>query len=156
MQETDFVPKIIRVLEEEDVPPGKIALEITESFMIEVLDPIIEKLGDLKKAGFMLALDDFGKGYSSLSYLRTLPVNYIKIDKTFIDDILSTTPGIPLARTIIELSHQLGLKVVAEGVEVVEQIAYLKENGCDLIQGFYYSKPGTEDTVLGQLKLSFD
>lgn len=156
MQETDFVPKIIRVLEEEDVPPGKIALEITESFMIDALDPIITKLNDLKTAGFMLSLDDFGKGYSSLSYLRSLPVNYIKIDKTFIDDILSTTPGIPLARTIIELSHQLGLKVVAEGVEVAEQITYLKENGCDLIQGFYYSKPGTEDTVLGQLKLSFD
>lgn len=155
MQEAGFVPKIIRVLEEENVSPGKIALEITESFMIEALDPIIDKLNDLKKAGFKLSLDDFGKGYSSLSYLRTLPVNYIKIDKTFIDDILASMPGIPLARTIIELSHQLGLKVVAEGVEVAEQIDYLKENGCDLIQGYYYSKPGNEDTVLGQLKLSF-
>ena len=90
-----------------------------------------------------------------MSYLRTLPLDYIKIDKCFIDDILAHGPTIPLAKTIIELSHQLGLKVVAEGVEEKEQLDYLHEHGCDFIQGYYYSRPDREESVLSQLELSF-
>jgi len=156
LHDEDFVKKIIRILLLGDVKPARIALEITESFMIEDLDPVIERLNELKAAGFLLSLDDFGKGYSSLSYLRTLPINYIKIDKCFIDDILSRGATVPLAKTIIALSHQLGLKVVAEGVEQKEQLDYLIENECDYIQGYYYSKPGNEETVLNQLELSFN
>jgi len=156
LHDEDFVKKIIRILLIGDVKPARIALEITESFMIEDLDPVIARLNELKAAGFLLSLDDFGKGYSSLSYLRTLPINYIKIDKCFIDDILSRGSTVPLAKTIIALSHQLGLQVVAEGVEQKEQLDYLIENDCDYIQGYYYSKPGSEDTVLNQLELSFN
>lgn len=156
LHDDDFVKKIIRILLLGDVKPARIALEITESFMIEDLDPVISRLNELKAAGFLLSLDDFGKGYSSLSYLRTLPINYIKIDKCFIDDILSRGATVPLAKTIIALSHQLGLQVVAEGVEHKEQLDYLIENDCDYIQGYYYSKPGNEDTVLDQLELSFN
>jgi diguanylate cyclase (GGDEF)-like protein/PAS domain S-box-containing protein len=156
MQEEDFVKTITSIMREENVPHERISLEITESFMIGTIDPIIATLEQLRAAGFTLSLDDFGKGYSSLSYLRSLPIQYIKIDKSFIDDIVSQGMEVPLARTIIELSHELGLKVVAEGVEVAEQIEYLRRFGCDLIQGYYYSRPTSEDLALGQLELSFN
>lgn len=156
MQESDFVLRLVRLAKDEEVPPGRIALEITESFLIESLDPVIERLNELKAAGFLLSLDDFGKGYSSLSYLKTIPLNYIKIDKSFIDEIISNKPGVPLAQAIIDISHQLGLKVVAEGVESTEQLDYLRSNNCDFIQGYYYSRPVREDTILDQLRLSFD
>ena len=150
-----FVSRFIRILKAQDVDPTRITIEITESFMIDDLDPVIARLTELRNAGFKLSLDDFGKGYSSLSYLRMLPLDYIKIDKSFIDDILAHGPSVPLAKTIIELSHQLGLKVVAEGVEEREQLDYLNAHGCDYIQGYYYSKPNHEDLVLNQLELSF-
>lgn len=155
IHDKDFVSRFIRVLKTQDVEPDRITIEITESFMIDDLDPVIARLTELREAGFKLSLDDFGKGYSSLSYLRTLPLDYIKIDKSFIDDILAHGPTIPLAKTIIELSHQLGLKVVAEGVEEKEQLDYLHAHGCDFIQGYYYSKPDREESVLSQLELSF-
>lgn len=155
IHDKDFVSRFIRVLKTQDVEPNRITIEITESFMIDDLDPVIARLTELREAGFKLSLDDFGKGYSSLSYLRTMPLDYIKIDKCFIDDILAHGPTIPLAKTIIELSHQLGLKVVAEGVEEKEQLDYLHEHGCDFIQGYYYSRPDREESVLSQLELSF-
>jgi EAL domain-containing protein (putative c-di-GMP-specific phosphodiesterase class I) len=153
--DTDFIHRVMRILKTMEVDPGRIAIEITESFMINDLDPVIELLSDLRKEGFILSLDDFGKGYSSLSYLRNLPLDYIKIDKCFIDDIISGESIVPLARNIIELSHQLGLKVVAEGVEVKEQLDYLRNYECDYIQGYYYSRPGTEEAALEKLNLSF-
>lgn len=156
LQEESFTARIIKILDSLDVPPGRIALEITESFLIDDLDPVIARLNELREAGFKLSLDDFGKGYSSLSYLRTLPLDYIKIDKCFIDDIIAHGPTVPLARTIIELSHELGLKVVAEGVETKEQLDYLRTNGCDFVQGYYYSKPEREDVIMGKLELSFE
>ena len=156
LEEPEFVKQVIQLVTEEDVDPARISLEITESFMIEALDLTLDKLNHLKAAGFKLSLDDFGKGYSSLSCLKSLPVHYIKIDKSFIDDITTSGSDVSLAQNIIELSHKLGLTVVAEGVEVAAQRDYLKQNNCDLIQGFYYSKPEDEDTVLNQLELSFD
>lgn len=156
LHERDFVRNAIRILQAHEVSPRRIVLEITESFMIDELDPVIERLNELRDAGFILSLDDFGKGYSSLSYLRTLPISFIKIDKVFIDDILAEGSSEPLAKTIIVLSHELGLKVVAEGVEEEAQMVYLRDHDCDIIQGYYYSKPGSEDTVLGQLSLAFE
>jgi diguanylate cyclase (GGDEF)-like protein/PAS domain S-box-containing protein len=153
--DAEFINRVLRILKAYDVEPGRIAIEITESFMIDDLGPVVALLQRLRDEGFVLSLDDFGKGYSSLSYLRSLPLDYLKIDKCFIDDIVSDRKAVPLARNIIELSHQLGLKVVAEGVEVREQIDYLRDNECDYIQGFYYSKPGTEDAALENLTLSF-
>jgi diguanylate cyclase (GGDEF)-like protein/PAS domain S-box-containing protein len=155
LHDKDFVSRFIRILKTHDVEPNRITIEITESFMIDDLDPVIARLTELREAGFKLSLDDFGKGYSSLSYLRMLPLDYIKIDKSFIDDILAHGPSVPLAKTIIELSHQLGLKVVAEGVEEREQLDYLNAHGCDYIQGYYYSKPDREESALNQLELSF-
>jgi len=155
LQENGFTEEVLAIARDERVDPSKITLEITESFIIDNLVLIVSRLTNLKEAGFRLALDDFGKGYSSLAYLRSLPVHYIKIDKSFIDDISSTDGDRPLVKTIIALAHQLGMKVVAEGVENAEQLGYLRTNGCDVIQGYYYSQPNPEDIVLGQLELSF-
>lgn len=114
-----------------------------------------EKLSQLRDAGFLLSLDDFGKGYSSLAYLKELPVHFVKIDKVFIDDIKDQDKTRLLTKSIITLSHSLGLKVVAEGVEDEEQYEHLKTLHCDIIQGYYFSKPTSEETALGQMELSF-
>ncbi len=156
LRDADFVPSIIRHVTEEGIDTGRVSLEITESLLIEGIESAVEKLQNLRDAGFKLSLDDFGKGFSSLSYLKLLPIDFIKMDKLFIDDILSEGKTQILAQHIITLSHQLGLRVVAEGVEVKEQLDYLRLHGCDIIQGYYYSKPEIEDTAIGQLELSFE
>ncbi len=155
MQANDFVPRLIQFVEQSGVSPGRINVEITESFLIESIDLMAEKLTQLRDAGFLLSLDDFGKGYSSLAYLKELPVHFVKIDKVFIDDIKAGDRTKLLTESIITLSHSLGLKVVAEGVEDEEQYLYLKEHQCDIIQGYYFSRPGSEETVLDQMELSF-
>lgn len=155
MQATDFVQRLIRFVEQSGVSPGRINIEITESFLIESIELMAEKLSQLRDAGFLLSLDDFGKGYSSLSYLKELPVHFVKIDKVFIDDLISQDKTRLLTKSIITLSHSLGLKVVAEGVEDAEQYEHLKALHCDIIQGYYFSKPTSEETALGQMELSF-
>ena len=155
LRDDGFARDIVDILREEGVPHGRVALEITESFMIENLAPIAEKLASLKAAGFSLSLDDFGKGYSSLSYLKGLPIDYIKIDKAFIDDITETENGRVLVNAIVSLSHRLGFTVVAEGVEDAAQVALLRDYGCDMIQGYYYAKPMADDLALAQLEKTF-
>lgn len=155
MQAADFVPRLIRFVEQSGVLPQRINIEITESFLIESIELMAEKLSQLRDAGFLLSLDDFGKGYSSLSYLKELPVHFVKIDKVFIDDLKNQDKTRLLTKSIITLSHSLGLKVVAEGVEDEEQYEHLKTLHCDIIQGYYFSKPTSEETALGQMELSF-
>lgn len=155
MQASDFVPRIISFVENSGVSPSRINIELTESFLIEGIEIMAEKLNQLKDAGFLLSLDDFGKGYSSLSYLMELPVHFVKIDKIFVDGIMTEEKTRTLAKSIITLSHSLGLKVVAEGVEDEEQYLYLKKLHCDIIQGYYFSRPVNEDTALGQMELLF-
>ncbi len=155
MQAVDFVPRLIQFIEQSGVSPTRINIEITESFLIESIELMAEKLLQLRDAGFLLSLDDFGKGYSSLSYLKELPVHFVKIDKVFIDDLKNQDKTRLLTKSIITLSHSLGLKVVAEGVEDAEQYEYLKALHCDIIQGYYFSRPTSEETALGQMELSF-
>ncbi len=148
VKEENFADKLIREISSGGINAERIGLEITESFLIEDLDAVRAKLNRLRDEGFMISLDDFGRGYSSLSYLKALPIHYIKIDKSFVDDITSSSKDIPLAKAIIAISHQLGLQVVAEGVESADQQEYLSKNECDFIQGFFYSKPVDADTAL--------
>jgi len=101
------------------------------------------------------SLDDFGTGYSSLTYLRYLPVNYIKMDKSFIDDMFADDRSKVLTGSIIRICHDLGLQIVAEGVEDSGQMDFLKTMSCDLIQGYFFSKPGYENEVLDQLEHLF-
>jgi EAL domain-containing protein (putative c-di-GMP-specific phosphodiesterase class I) len=134
-----FVENLVKLTKECGIDPKYIQLEITESVMIETYDYIVEKLNELKKHGFHIALDDFGTGFSSLAYLQKLPIDVIKIDKTFIDQIYDLR-GATLVDATISIANRFGITTIAEGVETKEQVDYLVDKKCDLIQGFYYSK----------------
>ncbi|MCX7677724.1 MAG: PAS domain S-box protein [Spirochaetes bacterium] len=137
----DIVSHIAHVLCDTRLDPKCLELEITESGIIQNEAESIEKLRELKNLGVSISIDDFGTGYSSLSKLRDFPIETLKIDKTFIDKIPADKKSSTIARTIIDLSHNLGFKVIAEGVETKEQFSFLLQNHCDLFQGYYFSKP---------------
>lgn len=130
-----------RVLKETGIRPETLILEITESSAMEDTESNRDTLRSLKALGVCVSIDDFGKGYSSLIYLKDLPVDTLKIDRAFIDGLDADTGNMAITSAIITLAHTLGLKVVAEGVETIEQLANLQELGGDLAQGFYFSKP---------------
>lgn len=129
------------VLAESGFPAQLLELEITESGIMENQDNVMELLDSLRSQGIRLAIDDFGTGYSSLAYLKSFPLNVLKIDKRFIDDIPYSKDGMEIAATIIAMGHTLGLKVLAEGVETPEQLAFLRERHCDTYQGYIKSRP---------------
>lgn len=155
MKEKRFTDKFMQIMKDCGVEPDRLVLEITESVLIESFDEIRDKLKLLRDKGFKIALDDFGKGYSSLTYLKRLPISTLKIDKAFIDDILIDDTGKALTISIIEIAHQLGLNVIAEGVEVREQFEFLSQNNCDTIQGYYFSRPIVEEELLKLLDKNF-
>lgn len=127
--------------EKYDVDLKYIEIEITESILMKSFDKNIKILKDIKKLGATIALDDFGTGYSSLNYLTKLPIDVLKIDRSFVTDLNQNLKSRCIVENIINLSHQLGIDVVAEGVEEKEQVDYLKNILCDIIQGYYFSKP---------------
>lgn len=138
----DHICKVIKkILEEVDIKPDRLEIELTESTMMEDIRKSIDIFNSLKQMGLKIAVDDFGTGYSSLSYLRKIPINKLKIDRSFIMDLGSDFEGSVITKTIIHMAKNLGFKVIAEGTETKEQIQYLRENGCDEAQGYYYSKP---------------
>jgi EAL domain-containing protein (putative c-di-GMP-specific phosphodiesterase class I) len=123
------------------VPKDQFAIEVTESAILESLDESSSRFEKLRQMGFSLALDDFGTGYSSLKYLMTLPVEVLKIDRDFIKVIETETTEVPFLRNIIRLAHEIGVKVISEGVEEEFQKRRLEEYGTDFIQGFFFSRP---------------
>lgn len=125
----------------EGVAPTGIDLEITESLIMNDVEGNIEKLKSVRRLGINIAVDDFGTGYSSLGYLAKLPVQTLKIDRSFIITMLNDSDTMTLVRTMISLAHSLRLKVVAEGVEEEEQAKVLRLLGCDEMQGYLFSKP---------------
>ncbi|AQM59676.1 putative bifunctional diguanylate cyclase/phosphodiesterase [Clostridium baratii] len=139
-----------------DVPLTYIEVEITESVLMKEANKNIKTLNKIKKLGASIALDDFGTGYSSFSYLKNLPVDVLKIDKSFIDDVTENIKSRCIVESIISLSHSLGITVVAEGVESKEQVAYLKSVYCDTIQGYYYSKPYEFDKIKDMFSKKFE
>jgi diguanylate cyclase (GGDEF)-like protein/PAS domain S-box-containing protein len=132
---------IERILQSSGLPPHCLELEITESMMMGNTDKVLRILSELKEMNIQLAIDDFGTGYSSLGYLRRFPIDRLKIDRSFIDDVPTSQHDATIAKAIISLAHNLGLQVIAEGVENRAQLGFLAENGCDEIQGFLLSKP---------------
>lgn len=148
IMQQDFVEHIKTVLEETGVKPEWIDLEITETSLMESFDTNIIKLFELKELGISLHLDDFGTGYSSLNYLNSLPIDHVKIDKSFVDKMLLSEKDCKMVETIISLSHNIGLQVVAEGVEYKEQYDVLSKYGCELIQGYYICKPVNYETII--------
>jgi diguanylate cyclase (GGDEF)-like protein/PAS domain S-box-containing protein len=140
-RQSDLVSQLEKVLDETRLDPRLLDLEITESCAMDNAEVAIRVLGDLKKLGVGISLDDFGTGYSSLSYLRHLPIDTLKIDQSFVRDVGVDASGAAIIVAIVAMARSLKLRVVAEGVETREQLAFLSAHGCDLVQGFLFSAP---------------
>ncbi|GAB3666109.1 sensor domain-containing protein [Ramlibacter alkalitolerans] len=137
----DFIDEVMSCVRRAGVPPGKLKLELTESLLADNLESVIAKMRNLKEMGVRLSVDDFGIGYSSLSYLKRLPIDELKIDRGFVKDILTDGNDAAIAGTIIGLCRNLGLDVIAEGVETEEQRQFLARQGCHRYQGYLFCKP---------------
>ncbi len=137
----DLVEMVTRVLRETGLDPAHLELEVTESLVMQNVEETIATLGRLKAMGIKLSIDDFGTGYSSLNYLKRFPVHTLKIDQSFVRDITTDPSDAAIAKTIISMAHELGLKVIAEGVETEEQKSFLCLRRCDEMQGYFFSRP---------------
>ncbi|RBW49419.1 diguanylate cyclase [Marinobacter sp. F3R11] len=141
LDEDNLVDRIRNALDAEGIPANRLEVELTEEIFIQNIEHNLGQLSRLHELGIKLAIDDFGVGYSSLAYLRDFPVDFLKIDRSFIRDITERHDDAVITRAIINLAHNLGLHVIAEGVETPAQLAFLKSQGCDLVQGYLISRP---------------
>ncbi|HEX5123621.1 MAG TPA: EAL domain-containing protein [Rhodanobacteraceae bacterium] len=141
MQRADFVGHVRATLARFDLPPQCIELELTENMTTENVERMITTMQALKAIGVRLSLDDFGTGYSSLNYLRHFPIDTLKIDRSFVNDIAIDAGAAKICRSVITIGHELGMRVLAEGVETAEQVDYLQRNGCDAYQGYWFGRP---------------
>jgi EAL domain-containing protein (putative c-di-GMP-specific phosphodiesterase class I) len=141
MYSDDLVAIVKSAVSDSGIGAEMLELEITESLLMRDIEATIDALNDLKKFGVDLSVDDFGTGYSSLSYLKRFPIDMLKIDRSFVRDLHHDSEDAAICAAIIAMGHNLGLKVIAEGVELEEQLAYLRDHDCDQIQGFLFSKP---------------
>ncbi len=148
IRDPEFINMVKSVIRDTQFDTDYLEFEITESVFMSSSDTAKQVLSSLKNMGIKLALDDFGTRYSSLNYLRTLPLDIVKIDKSFIDPIGTIPEKKNLVKTIIDMAHQLDLKVIAEGIENAEQLEYLAKNGCDYIQGNYLGKPAPSAALI--------
>ena len=137
----DFVTRVCKEIERTGIEPGRLKLEVTESVVLESLEVAIEKMQALRAIGIHFSLDDFGTGYSSLQYLKRLPLDQLKIDRSFVSDITEDEDDATIVETIIAMGHAMGLDVIAEGVETRAQQQFLRQRGCRLYQGYLFSRP---------------
>ncbi|EQB40400.1 hypothetical protein M947_00965 [Sulfurimonas hongkongensis] len=147
LMEADFLPNLLKIIAKENFDRSSLTLEITESLSIESLDDVLPILYDIQEHDIQISLDDFGTGYSSLSILRELPIDELKIDKSFIDKILYDESEKILVESIINIGKNFHMKTLAEGVECIEQVNELKRSKCDIFQGYYYSKPLSKEDL---------
>lgn len=148
LREKNFKDILLHYVELNQLEPDNIEIEITESVLIEDFEFTINILDELRKKGFKISLDDFGTGYSSLSYLKDIPINTLKIDKSFVDTILIDTSTSIITDAVITMVKKLGLETIAEGVETEEQYEYLKKMNCDNIQGFLLGRPMPKNNII--------
>lgn len=151
LQQKNICTKLLEIIREYDLPVSCVNIEITESLLMDNLDKAIRTLEGLRDAGFMISVDDFGTGHSSLGYLKYLPVNTLKVDRAFIKDIAVSKKDAAIANSIISLGHNLGLDVVAEGVEDQISVDILKDFSCDQIQGYFFSAPVPGEKITDML-----
>jgi EAL domain-containing protein (putative c-di-GMP-specific phosphodiesterase class I) len=137
----DFVDTVARALASTGLEARYLQLELTESMIMHEAERVTESLERLKDMGMELAIDDFGTGYSSLSYLKRFPIDRLKIDRSFVQDVTADTDDEAIIGAIIALTRKLGLRTIAEGVETREQLEFLRDQGCDEVQGFLLSRP---------------
>jgi EAL domain-containing protein (putative c-di-GMP-specific phosphodiesterase class I) len=148
----DLTAYLQRLLEATGLPADRIELELTESMVMQNAEQATAVLNDLRDLGVSLAIDDFGTGYSSLVYLKRLPIDTLKIDKEFIDELTRDPDDEAITSTIITMGHSLGLNVIAEGVENETQLNYLREHGCDEVQGHWLSEPIDGDQCMAFIR----
>jgi EAL domain-containing protein (putative c-di-GMP-specific phosphodiesterase class I) len=141
LRQESFFKIISKVLDDSGLDPQYLELELTENVLMKNAENTISTLYRLKNMGIQLSIDDFGTGYSSFTYLRRFPVDLIKIDQTFIKDITKNDGDAAIVKAMIVMAHTLKLRVIAEGVETAQQLAFLHEEGCDEIQGYILSAP---------------
>ena len=146
-QKEDFVDSLMNIIRKYDVAPEEIELEITESILIDDFRAVTEKMQLLKEYGIRISLDDFGTGFSSLSYLKKLPINTLKIDKSFTDTLLTDSATRIITESIVSMVKSLGFESIAEGVEEEQQYKYLRAIGCDIIQGYLFGKPLSQEEI---------
>jgi EAL domain-containing protein (putative c-di-GMP-specific phosphodiesterase class I) len=147
LQDTNLVGLVRRVVHETGLPAHQLTLEVTESILLRDVVGSIDQLEALRRMGIQIAIDDFGTGYSSLSYLQRLPVDSVKIDRSFVSDVASGARAGAFVRAILQLCRTLELRTVAEGVETAAQAAALRRLRCDLAQGFYFAHPLEPDQI---------
>ena len=152
IEEDDFITFTKELLSSEKCSYNNIEFEVTESQIMKDPDKSIQVLKNINELGISIAIDDFGTGYSSLAYLRKLPINKLKIDKSFVDNLPQDLEDAEISKTIINLCNSLNLKVIAEGIETLEQKEFMIENGCDFIQGYLYSRPISSEDMTKRLK----
>lgn len=143
LQREDLVDRVMRILSTTGLPARNLILEITQGSAMANFEPIVISLNRLRDIGVTVSVDDFGTGYSSLSYLKRFPVNAVKIDRSFVRDLTTDSNDAAIVSAIISMAHSLDLRVIAEGVETPEQLAFLKEKGCDEFQGYLFARPMT-------------
>ncbi|WP_072013821.1 GGDEF domain-containing response regulator [Myxosarcina sp. GI1] len=152
LQEIDFVPRLDEILSDTGLDPSCIKLEITERVLIDSAEVIQNNFAEIRKRKIKLSIDDFGTGYSCLSYLHRLPIDNLKIDRSFIDGINTDRENLEIVKTIITLAHTLGMDAIAEGIETAEQAEKLKTLGCEMAQGYFFAKPLSTQEI--ELKLN--
>jgi EAL domain-containing protein (putative c-di-GMP-specific phosphodiesterase class I) len=141
LYEPDFVDMIRDMLDRQPFPPDRLKLELTESLLLNDVEDTVATMTALKSMGVSLSLDDFGTGYSSLAYLKSLPLDQVKIDQSFVRDLLSDPNDAAIVRATLAMMGSLGLAVIAEGVETQAQWAFLLEHGCEAFQGYLFGRP---------------
>jgi len=144
---SDFVETVAQALSQSGLDPALLELELTESVVMRDLDESARQMDRLRALGVSISIDDFGTGYSSLSYLRRLPIDALKIDRSFLKELDRDANTIPLVQAVVTLAHGLGLTVVAEGVETRHQLESLRDVGCDRFQGFLLGEPAPPEAI---------
>ena len=151
-QQKNLIQTVSEALRDSGLAPHYLDIEITESMVMQNAAEAIKTLNELDAMGIALSIDDFGTGYSSLSYLKRFPIDFLKIDKSFINDVTTNPDDAAIAGAIITMARSLGMKVVAEGVETEDQLQFLRARGCDAFQGYYFSRPVPAEAFLGLLR----
>ena len=155
-RDSNFVKIISTIIEQSHINPQYLELEITESMLMNDIERSIAMMAQIKSLGISLSIDDFGTGYSSLKYLKKFPVDILKIDKSFVDELPHNPDDNAIAKSIIDLAHNLGMEVIAEGIEKPEQAEFLIKNGCLIGQGFYFSKAVPADIFYNLVRIGMD
>jgi len=152
LQQPDLVQRVRAILQETGLDPHHLGVEVTESMLVEHVEHVAQTLSQLKAIGVEIALDDFGTGYSNLGYLNKLPIDVLKIDRSFVHDVTASTQDVSITRALISMAHGLNMKVLAEGVENEGQLALLVASHCNQFQGYFFSRPVRADAIEAMLR----